>query len=122
MGETLGGCESFLAASTIAKLRGTGTSAPQCYWPTTSSATLLIGSQTVLQFGDAIELLPNTIYPLALGSCTAPDGTHVCASGTFTVAAPEAPLQPTAVLSAPATLSVCDDLSLQGANMPAYIA
>ena len=41
--------------------------------------------------------------------------TDVCATGTAGVLSPIAPTQPTAVLSAPPTLSICDDLTLSGA-------
>ena len=73
-----------------------------------------MSAQTGLSIGSALEVKPNSIYPLSLGACTTSSTT--CASGSFTVLGPEAPLAPTAVISAATTLSVCDDVTLDGAN------
>ena len=119
MGDVLGACRTFLDDATVALLRGTADAEPQCLWTSPSAVQILLSAGAAVDLGDSLTLRAGTIHPQAIGgdtlsSCTY-GATDVCATGSAVVLHSAAPVRPTAVLSAPATLSICDDLTLSGA-------
>ena len=115
-----GACTNIFDDATVMRLQGGAASAPECEWTDDSSVTIRLRFLTSLYPGDRLELRGDTVYPREingdyLDSCTyIRDGYDKCAKGGVSVLQPAHPLRPTARLSAPRALSVCDDLSLNG--------
>ena len=79
--------------------------------------------QTAVNLGDVISVRPGLIHPqriflglsvVSLDGCIAPDGFNKCYEGGMPIELPEIPIVPTAEISSPSLLSVCDDLVLSG--------
>ncbi|KAL3920915.1 MAG: hypothetical protein SGPRY_005083 [Prymnesium sp.] len=86
---------------------------------TTSIVQIILSADTAIVPGDTLAVRENVVHPLVVGGqlltgCLSPSGANLCANGSVSVQLPSAPLQPVAVLSAPAALSFCDDLTLDG--------
>ena len=120
MGSTPGPCSRIFDAATVLRLQGSAASAPECEWADDSSLTVRLNFPTSLLPEDRLVLRGDTVHPLqiegtSLTSCIfVIDSYDKCAKGSTSVLLPASPLQPTARLSAPHTLSVCDDLRLNG--------
>ena len=74
---------------------------------------------TAFGAGSTVTILSDVIYPTHIGdtpleSCAAPSGSNMCAQGSVVVEPPLAPLVPSASVTAPQLVGVCDDLELSG--------
>ncbi|KAL3921218.1 MAG: hypothetical protein SGPRY_004979 [Prymnesium sp.] len=120
MRDSLGSCSILLTIETIITLQGTSPSVPLCRWLTTSAVQIILSSDTAIVPGETLVVVrDNVVHPLLVGGqlltgCISPSGANLCASGSVSVQLPSAPLQPVALVSAPETLSFCDDLKLDG--------
>ncbi|KAL3922577.1 MAG: hypothetical protein SGPRY_004514 [Prymnesium sp.] len=119
MRDSLGSCYILLKTDAIITLQGTSPSTPLCRWLTPSVFQIFLSADTAILPGDTLTVRDNVVHPLLVGGqlltgCISPSGANFCANGSVSVQLPSAPLEPVAVLSAPETLSFCDDLPLDG--------
>ena len=83
----------------------------------TRSKTMWLQALTAFGAGSTVTILSDVIYPTHIGdtpleSCAAPSGSNMCAQGSVVVEPPLAPLVPSASVTAPQLVGVCDDLEL----------
>ena len=114
-----GPCSAVFDDVTVARMQGTSDLEPICLWFNATRVRAQLGRLTQLMPLDLVTVRSGAIHPATMNGvvqsgCIGPGGEYVCAEGSVAVAPPDTPQIPTAVLSAPAELSACDDLLVSG--------